>query len=313
MEKPSGRLLLLDARALNATLASYKYKQTTIADALRYCADKDILCVGDVVSYFFTIRVTPESQEYLGFQVGDKRYKFTRLPQGLKTAPQIASSLMGFCLRGLDVASYLDDVVMGGKTFDQLYTLLEGVLNRFRRNNLSLRPDKAVLFKKTVPLLGVIVEAGKQVRPDVDRFRPLAALKQPKSAKELKSTLCFPSYYRRYLEKFAIRTARYNDMANLRVDFKWEQSDSDEIERMYTHLITHAALGLFNENHPARLHVDASVQGVGGMLTQQVKGKGYYKPVGFFSQNLTKTQQKWSAFHLECLGFYLATKSFESE
>ncbi|MDV3181107.1 MAG: RNase H-like domain-containing protein [Candidatus Phytoplasma australasiaticum] len=311
LEAPVGRVLL-DARALNNTLAEYKYKATTISDALRYCSDKNLLCVGDIVSYFFTIRVTDESKEYLGFQVGEKRYRFTRLAQGLKTAPQIAQSMMGYVLAGLPVCSYLDDLIVGGTDFDSLFSVFEQTLHRLSANNLCLRPDKTILFRKTVPMLGVIVEAGRKVRPDKSRFRPLLALKYPKNARALKSCICFLSYYRRYIPKFAIRTSHYNEMANEKCPFVWTEENAADIESMYTHLLNNATLSLFDEKRPTKLHVDASqLIGVGAFLAQ--KEGNYYLPVGYFSANLNKTQKAWSSFHLECLALFSAVRCFESE
>lgn len=310
LEKPVGRLLW-DARALNATLKRWKFKSTTIQDALSYCADKNLLCVCDIVSYFFTIKMTEESKQYLGFQVGNKFYRWSRLPQGLSVSPQIAQQAMMFVLGNLPVTAYMDDVVVGGRDFEETFSIFSDMLDRMKENNLCLRPDKAVLFKKVVPFLGLIVEAGVAARPDPSRFRPLLQLKYPKTPKQLKSAICFLSFFRRYIPKFAVKTKHYNDMANEKLPFKWEEKDALFIESMYSHLLNTATLALFDPSLPTKVHIDGSKQNVAGFLSQ--KRNGRYLPVGYFSQHLTVSQTAWSAFHIEALGLYSVIKYFEKE
>ncbi|XP_034235142.1 uncharacterized protein LOC117641709 [Thrips palmi] len=310
VENPVGRLLL-DARALNRKLHEYKFKQTTIDECLQYCADKKYLSVGDVVSYFHTIRLTPESTDLLGFQVGQRRYKFLRLPFGLKTSPQIAQATMASVLQGLDVKHYVDDIVMGGKTFDEALSVFESVLKRFRSNNLLMRPDKTELFQKSISLLGMKVAGGSSVSPDPSRFRPLLSLDNPKTPKQVKSSICFLSYFRRFIPNFALKTKHMNEIACEKVPFSWSEADRQMIQDMYNHLLKHATLSLFNPALKTKLHVDGSKVGIGGFLSQ-AKNK-YFLPVGFFSKDLKVSQRTWSAYHIECLALYECVRYFEKE
>lgn len=310
LENPVGRLVW-DARALNKTLKSYKYAATTIADALHYCADKSILSVCDIVSFFHTIKMSEQSKQYLGLQIGDKRYVWARLPFGLSVSPQCSAAALDYALAGLDILKYVDDLAIGHKSTKGAITLFRNFLQKIRENNLMIRPDKTVLFQKEVPLLGLKIRAGEFVKPDPERFRPLLSLKSPKSAKELKSSLAFLAYFRKFLPKFALKTKQYNEMACEKIPFKWTLEDEKVIESMYNHLLDTATLSLFSSDLPTKLHTDASKTGIAAFLTQ--KHNNTWKPVGYFSRPLKKTQKAWSSFHLECLAIFAAVKYFETE
>lgn len=310
LENPVGRLLI-DARVLNKKLHEYKFKQTTLDDCFQYCADKNLITVCDVVSYFHTIKLTPESTDLLGFQVGQRRFKFLRLPFGIKTAPQIAQSTMGAVLQALPVIHYVDDIVSAAKCFSDALSLFESILQRFRANNLLIRPDKTELFRRTVHLLGMKVTAGVCVQPDSSRFKPLLSLEYPRTPKQAKSVLCFLSYHRRFLSNFRLRTDHINKMACEQIPFVWTDSDRDLIRELYTHLLERATLALFNPTLPTKLHMDGSKIGIGGFLAQS--RNHYYLPVAFFSKQLKPTQTLWSAYHIECLSLYECVRYFEKE
>ncbi|KAK3918486.1 Retrovirus-related Pol polyprotein from transposon 412 [Frankliniella fusca] len=309
-DNPRGPLLY-DSRLLNKALVKPNYKSYTIQEILSYCSNKSLLCSMDVVNYFFTIEMSEESKLLLGFTFENRALRWARLPQGCSHSPQIAQIAMSTVLRNLPAIFYVDDVVIGGESFEDLFNLFAATLHRMRINNLCLNPKKAILFQKTIPVLGLIITAGESVRPNPDRFKPLIALKNPKNCAELKSVICFFSYHRRYIKNFGIKMQRYNDMANEKIPFTWTQEDEREIESMYQYLLSTATLSLFDETLPTKLWVDASKSALGAMLTQ--KRDGRYKPIGYFSAPILGNKLAWSSYHKECFGLYEGVKYFENE
>ncbi|KAK3925035.1 Retrovirus-related Pol polyprotein from transposon 412 [Frankliniella fusca] len=310
IENPVGRLLL-DCRVLNKKLHEYKFRQTTIDECLQYCADKSLLSVCDIVSYFYTIKLTDQSTDLLGFQVGNKRYKFLRLPFGLKTSPQIAQATMAHVLQGLDLVHYVDDIITGGLDFQNALSLFESTLQRFRSNNLIIRPDKTELFRKEIHILGMLVTAGKCVRPDPARFRPLLKLENPQNAKQLKCAIAFLGYHRRFIPNFSVRIRHLMQMSNEKVPFRFTEEDKLLIRSLYTHLLKSATLALFNPAFKTKLHTDGSKLGIGAFLTQ-CKNK-YYLPIAYFSASVPESQKTRGAFYYESLALYESVKYFEKE
>ncbi|KAK3917104.1 Retrovirus-related Pol polyprotein from transposon 412 [Frankliniella fusca] len=309
-ENPIGRCLF-DCRALNKVLVRPQYRSFTIADILSYCADKTLLCTLDINHYFFNIAVTDESKLLLGFTFEGRSLRWTRLPQGLAVSPPESLMALSKIMRGLEIRYYVDDLILGAKDFDSLLSLLEKLLERLRDLNLCVDPKKATLFRKELPIVGLIVKAGDYVKPNPERFKPLLALKNPKNAAQLKSVLAFFSYHRRYIRNFAVNTQRYQDMCNEKIPFEWTAKDANHIEEMYQYLLSNATLALFHEDLPAKLHCDASSKSLGAMVCQ--KHGERFKPVAYFSAPIKGTKISWSAFHKECLALYESVKYFENE
>ena len=309
-EKPVGRLIW-DGRRLNKTLVDLKYPAATLAEGFQYCSKGKIACVLDLCKFFHTIRVSPESSKLLGITFQNKGYSYKRLPFGIKIAPRVAAMCLQRVLTGCNSYQYMDDIVTASDTFEQLLFQLRQIFVKLRANNLLVRPDKCELFQKVVNFLGMKVKVGDCVTPQSGRFRPLQALKNPKTPKQLKSTVCFLSYFRRFLKDFRIRTRRWFDMSNEIIPFNFTEKDSQEVSEMYDYLLKRASLKLFNPDEKCKIHIDASKEGIGGALFSK-KGK-YFVPCGFYSSVLKKSQKAYSAYHLEALALYSTVKYFEKE
>lgn len=309
-ENPIGRLIF-DSRALNKVLVKPQLRSYTISDILSYCSDKELLCTLDINHFFFNIALTEESKQLLGFTFENRSLRWARAPQGCSLSPQLSITALNQIMGDLDVRYYVDDIILGGKKFSDLLPLLEKVLIRLKKANLCVHPRKANLFKKELPIIGLIVRAGEYVKPNPERFKPLLALKEPRNTTELKSVLCFLSYYRRWISCFAVRTQKYHDMCNEKIPFQWRDENRKEIEEMYNYLLSNATLALFHEDRNTKLHCDASCHSLGAFLTQ--RNTNLYKPIAYFSSPIKGEKLSWSAFHKECLALYEAVKYFEDE
>ncbi|KAK3909083.1 Pro-Pol polyprotein [Frankliniella fusca] len=179
-ENPIGRCLY-DCRFLNKVLVKPQLRSYTVNDILSYCSDKTLLCTLDINHYFFNIAVTEESKLLLGFTFEGRSLRWTRLPQGLSLSPQISITAQNLIMKNLPIMYYADDIIVGGKDFPSLLSVLEKVLQRLKDSNLTVNQKKATLFTKELSIIGLTVKAGEYVMPNPERFQPLVALKNPKN------------------------------------------------------------------------------------------------------------------------------------
>ena len=64
---------------------------------------------------------------------------------------------MNNCLAGLQdiiCVTYLDDVLIYGRTFEENVKNVENFLQRFRKSGIKLNPEKCIFFKREVIYLG---------------------------------------------------------------------------------------------------------------------------------------------------------------
>ena len=85
------------------------------------------------------------------------------MPFGLSNAPGTFCRALGLVLRGLSwesVVSFLDDIVIFVRSFEDHMKNMEQMLSRFRDFKLKLKPRKCELLKRDIIFLGHKVSMG---------------------------------------------------------------------------------------------------------------------------------------------------------
>jgi len=116
---------------------------------------------------------------------------------GCTNSPSMFSRLMSMVLKGLTWVScvvFIDDTVVIARSFSEMVSNLEQVLDRFRSSNLKLKPSKCKLFQRRVKTLGHVVSSeGYESEPD--KIYCIEAWEFPRSITELrkfhKNRSCF--------------------------------------------------------------------------------------------------------------------------
>ena len=128
---------------------------------------------------------------------------------GLKGTPATFQILMTTVLsdiQGINCLFYLDDVVVFGENLKVHNERLREVLDRMRKYNMKLQPDKFEFLRKEVSYLSHVT-GYTGVRPDEKRVEAVKDYPVPKTTRELKGFLCLAGYYRRFIPNFS-KTAK---------------------------------------------------------------------------------------------------------
>ncbi|VDP81532.1 unnamed protein product [Echinostoma caproni] len=77
------------------------------------------------------MKVDKDSREMLTTNIHRSLFQYQRLPFSVKTAPAILRQVMDTMRTGIDgAAAYLDDIIVTGKTSNELSQQLHSVLTR---------------------------------------------------------------------------------------------------------------------------------------------------------------------------------------
>ena len=105
----------------------------------------------DMAYGYYQIKMEGEDRDKTAFVTKYGQFVLNRMSFGLSNAPGTFCRALGLVLRGLSwesVVSFLDDIVILGRSFEDHMKNMEQVLSRFRDFKLKLKPSKCELLKR---------------------------------------------------------------------------------------------------------------------------------------------------------------------
>ncbi|CAM5165670.1 unnamed protein product, partial [Eretmochelys imbricata] len=331
VRKKNGKIrMCIDYRTLNSRTVVDQYTMPRVQDALDCLLGSQWFSVLDLRSGYYQIPLGEEDKEKTAFICPLGFYQFERMPQGISGAPATFQRLMEKVVGDmnlLQVLVYLDDLIVFGRTLEEHEERLLKVLDRLEDYGLKLSIDKCQFCRTSVKYVGHIVSQ-EGVSTDPDKIEALTTWPRPSNYRELKTFLGFSGYYRRFVKNYATIVKPLNDLTRGHQSSKNKSKSKNKgrspkppvqrhngpfapfgprwderCERAFREIITcltHAPVLVFADpSKPFILHTDASLEGLGAVLYQEVEGK--CKPVAFASRGLSDSETRYPTHKLEFL------------
>lgn len=325
VRKKNGSLrLCIDYRTLNRRTIPDQYTTPRIEDALQSLAGAKWFSVLDLKSGYYQIPMCPEDKEKTAFITPVGFFEFNRMPQGLSGAPATFQRLMEKTVGDmnlLEVLVYLDDVIVFGRTLEEHEERLEKVLKRLHDEGLKLSMEKCQFYQPSVNYLGHIVSE-EGVATDPKKLDAVTSWPRPTNVTELRSFLGFCSYYRRFVEGFAKIAHPLTELLKKQeevsespeqsrkpkegfrrkkesIQDQWTPECEEAFRQLKWSLTTAPVLAYADPAKPYELHVDASREGLGGVLYQE--HEGHMRPIAYVSRSLTPAERNYATHKLEFL------------
>ena len=151
------------------------------------------------------------------------RYRFLRLPFGLKSAPEIYLQTMNDLFGDLPgVLIYFDDFLVVGETKEELLTNLRQVFERCRLHDLRLQLKKCKFFLQEIPWLGHVIGHGT-LKPDPLKVSAIVEMPDPTCPADLVRLLGMVTYLDKFCENLAGLTRPLRDLLKKGAVWIWEQ------------------------------------------------------------------------------------------
>ena len=149
VEKPNGKLrICLDPRPLNKAIKRHHHPMPTVEEITAKMKGAKYFAKLDASSGYWQIKVDEESADILTFSSPYGRYRFNRMPFGIKSASEIFQREVEKIINGVKGAmNAQDDILIWGKTKIELQNRVEEVLKVVAESCLQLNKDKCVLCK----------------------------------------------------------------------------------------------------------------------------------------------------------------------
>ena len=320
VRKRSGELrLCCDFRKLNAITKKDAFPLPRIEDTLDALTGAKYFSTLDLASGYHQVAMHPDDIEKTAFTTPFGLFEWTRVPFGLTNAPAVFQRLMQSVMNDYVfriLMCYLDDILCYASSFKDHLSRLETIFKRLREVGLRLNPEKCSFCQDSVLFLGHIVSS-EGIRTDPGKIRAVQDFPTPTTLSQVRSFLGLAGYYRRFVKGFAQMARPLHDLC-AKVHAKHPR-DANKGERkqladlwtpkcqvafndLKTALISAPVLGYSDFTKPFVVELDASLDGLGAILSQdQPDGR---RVIAYASRSLRPTEknmENYSSQKLELL------------
>jgi hypothetical protein len=164
------------------------------------------------------------------------------------------------------------------------------VLDKLKTHDLFLKPEKCQFEQKRVEFLGVVLE-NATVQMDPAKTKGVADWPRPQRVKDVRSFLGFTGFYRYFIKGYSQIAKPLNELTHKAAVFHWGERQQKAFETLKTAMCSHPVLHQPKYTKPFFLSTDASLYGVGAVLSQEGDvnprtKKPRQHPIAYFSQTL---------------------------
>ncbi|XP_039447993.1 uncharacterized protein K02A2.6-like [Culex pipiens pallens] len=294
---------------LNAVLEANKYPLPTPDDIFAKLAGSKFFSVIDLSDAYLQMEVEEESQKLLTMNTHKGLFKVKRLPPGVKPAPGAFQKVVDNMLAGQEgAASFLDDVLVFGRTRAEHDRNLEQTLQRIQDFGFRLKIEKCKFYMTEVKYLGHIINQNG-IRTDPGKVSAISQMPPPKNLTELRSFLGAVNYYAKFIKEMH-QLRRPLDLL-LKKDAKWAWSDDCQrsFERFKELLKSDLMLTHYNPTLDIIVAADASQTGIGATIRHRFPD-GSEKIIQHASRSLTPAEQAYGQIDKEALALVYAVTKF---
>jgi hypothetical protein len=263
--------LCIDYRQLNKMTVKNKYPLPRINDLFDQVGGEKIFSKLDLRSGYHQVRIKDEDISKTTFRMRYGHYEFVVIPFGLTNTPTTFMCLMNSIFsQYLDkfVLVFIDDILVYSKMEEEHEEHLRIVLQTLRKHKLYAKFDKCDFYQKRIQYLGhVISEEGIAVDPE--KIRAIMEWPIPKDVADIQSFMGITGYYHRFIEGFSKIAYPITSLQKKGTKFIWSQKCQDSFNKLKELLTTTPILRVADPDKDFTVCVDASKEGLGGVLTQE--------------------------------------------
>lgn len=232
------------------------------------------------------------------------RYRWTRLPFGIKSAPEVFQRIMDDMLSGIEHSrAVMDDIVVAGRDREHHDQVLRQVLERAQSYNLKLNFDKVKIRKTEVSYVGHVISANG-LKPDPNKVKAVIDMPPPDSKEAVRRFLGFIQYLSKFLPMLAEVEVPPRELTRNDVQFHWDKPQEEAFQRLKELCCTAPVLAYYDVNKPTTIQCDASKYAIGAVLLQEGR------PIAYTSRKLNASEIDYVPIEKEMLAIVYSTQKF---
>ena len=195
-------------------------------------------------------------------------------------------------LQGLEgVRNISDDIVVFGKDVEEHDIRLHAVLQRLRKKNLTLNPDKCIFRAQRIRFFGFVISKDG-IAADNARVAAIKDARRPTNQMDVRSFLGLVNYCARLIPNLATTAEPLRKLTHGHQPRTWGPEQQRAFDELRHALTSEDVMAHFVTGAPTELRADASPVGLGAVLTQTING--ITRPVAYASRTLSDVERRYS-------------------
>ena len=308
-KKPNGKLrICLDPKDLNKAIIQERHKAPTLEEITHVLTGVTKFSKVDGNKAFFRMHLTKRASLLTTFNMHLGRYRFLRVPFGLKMSQDIFQMRMDDIVAQCPgVLAIHDDVFIYGKDDNDHDANLVNLFNVAQKEGLVFNSTKCAIKQESVTCFGGIFSA-KGYSPDPGKIQGISDMPAPQTKQELQSFLGAMNY----LQTFVLHLSHHTELLRVLLKkenmFAWDQNANDSFQRIKGLLKNSLLepLRYYDRNRPVIWQCDTLLKGLGACILQDSK------PIAFASKSLTDTKTRYTNIERELLAIVFGCEKFHT-
>ncbi|KAA3675571.1 uncharacterized protein DEA37_0000796 [Paragonimus westermani] len=263
----------------------------------------------DPADVYLQVKVAPQSGGLLTINTHRDIYQYTRLPFGFKTPQTIFQRVMDAMLSGLPgTVAYLDDIIIHGRTRDDLREWIAAVLRRDQDYGFRLRADKCPFSMSSIKCLGIVFNATGR-RRDPENVAAIQYMPHPKDGSSLRSFLGLVSHHGSFFSSLHDVRFPINHLLGKGIQWRWSPNCAQAFEKVKSMLGSDILLTHFDPCLSIVVAADASNFGVRAVISHFFPN-GSEKAIMYVARLLTDDEKNYDQGEKEALVLIFALRKF---
>ena len=291
----------MDYRKVNATLVKETLRPPEQKQVLNSLSGARWFTTIGLLAGYGQLPLAPETGEKTAFCTRYGLYQWQVLPFGMCSAPATLTRLVDTLLRGLTYETcliYTDDIVVYGNDVSQTLARLDEVLHRLSRAGITVKPASCRFLEPSLSYLGYVISR-EGVKPDPANVAAVRDWPVPKTTKDVRTFMGFAAYYRRFVQDYAQVASPLQRMVAKDSVFVWEPEQQQAFDALKAAFIDAPMLAFPDPAGRLILDTDASADGIGAVLSQEVDGDE--RVLAYASALMNVKQRRYCATQRELL------------
>lgn len=232
------------------------------------------------------------------------RYRWLRLPFGIKGAPELFQRIMDSMLHDIEGAkAVMDDILLAGRDLESHDKILEKVIARATEWNLKLNLEKCHIRQTQVKYVGhLLTSEGLMLTPE--KVQAVKEMPRPENKEEVRRFLGFVQYLSKFMKGLSEIDKPLRDLTKKDVVFQWDQPQEQSFQKLKELCSTAPVLTYYDVNKPLTIQCDASSYALGRALLQEGQ------PISYTSRAMTSVEMRYAQIEKEMLAIVHCCQKF---